>query len=76
MPKLTLAEVIQRGRKRVADEHHQWVEDGGPERARQQAEEDRLARIRLGEEDEEGNCLIPEYDDDEEEEKRGKIEVF
>ena len=52
-------------RRRVEE----WEAGGGPERNRAKAEFERQARIRAGEEDEEGNCLVEEKEEDEEEDE-------
>lgn len=66
MSKLTLEDVFRLGRERIAREHAAYLERGGEETARAEAELMRRGRVLLGEEDEEGNCLLPVEEDEDE----------
>uniref|UniRef100_A0AB74UGV4 Uncharacterized protein n=1 Tax=Caulobacter phage BL57 TaxID=3348355 RepID=A0AB74UGV4_9VIRU len=63
MPKVTLAELAERTRQACARASKEFVESGAAERVRAEAEAERLARIKLGEIDEEGNSLLVDVEE-------------
>jgi hypothetical protein len=62
-----LKELAERTRASLTRQHAEWEADGGLERARASAEQERLGRVALGEETEDGESLVEVEDEPEEE---------
>jgi hypothetical protein len=69
MATYSLKELAERTRERLKQHHADWVADGGPERAKAEAEAYRRARVANGEETEDGESLIVVEEDEEDEEE-------